>query len=129
MIKVVLFDVDGVLATGKPFSQHLAHDYGITQEMVVPFFRGRFLECLVGNANLKQELIEYLGQWGWQGTVDEFVDYWFRSEHCIDEPLVHEVQQLRQRGIRCYIATNQEKYRTAYLLEEMGFANAFDGIF
>jgi len=129
LIKVVLFDVDGVLANGEPFSRHLERDYGITQQRVGAFFGGSFQQCLVGNADLKQELVQHIQQWGWQGSVDEFVDYWFRSEHCINEPLVQAVQQMRQRGLRCYLATDQEKYRTAYILDHMGFANAFDGIF
>jgi putative hydrolase of the HAD superfamily len=129
VIKVVLFDVDGVLANGEPFSQHLARDYGITSEMTSSFFNGRFLECLVGNADLKQELVDHLHQWGWQGSVEEFVSYWFGCEHSIDEPLVASIQRLRQQGIRCYLATNQEKYRTSYILNQMGFAGLFDGIF
>jgi putative hydrolase of the HAD superfamily len=130
LIKVVLFDVDGVLANGEePFSRQLERDYGITQQMVGSFFRGSFQHCLIGSADLKQELAQHVQQWGWQGSVDEFVDYWFRCEHCINEPLVEEVQQMRQRGIPCYLATDQEKYRTAYILDHMGFANAFDGMF
>jgi putative hydrolase of the HAD superfamily len=129
VIKVVLFDVDGVLANGEPFSRCLERDYGITQQIVRPFFQGCFRECLVGNADLKEELAPLLPEWGWQGSVDDFLEYWFRSEHNINEPLMQEVQRLRQHGMRCYIATDQEKYRTAYLLEHMGFADAFDGIF
>ncbi len=129
MIKVVLFDVDGVLANGGPFSRELERDYGITLQTTRPFFQGRFRECLVGNADLKEELAYVLPAWGWQGSVDEFLTYWFCSEHNINEPLMQEVQRLRRRGLPCYIATDQEKYRTAYLLEHMGFADAFDGIF
>lgn len=128
-LKAALFDVDGVLVQGGPFSTHLARDYGISTEKTAAFFRGRFLECLVGRADLKEELVPHLHQWGWQGSVDEFVDYWFRCEHNINEALVHAVQQLRQRGIRCYMATHQEKYRTAYILEQMGLGEKFDGMF
>ncbi len=129
MIRVLLFDVDGVLANGELFSKRLAREYGITTEMTAPFFSGPFLQCLVGNADLKEELGDHLKQWGWQDSLDAFLRYWFSSEHVIDEPLVSMVQQLRQRGIRCYLATNQERHRTAYILHEMGFANAFDGMF
>ena len=129
MIKALLFDVDGVLANGDSWGKHLARDYGITQEMLSPFFKEKFYACLVGNADLKEELAEYLHRWGWQKSADDFLHYWFTHEHTIDEPLVTAVQQLRQQSIPCYLATNQEKYRTAYILEHMGFASTFDGIF
>lgn len=35
---------------------------------------------------------------------------------------------MRTQGIRCYLATNQEKFRTAYIKNVM-FPNVFDGIF
>ena len=129
MITVVLFDVDGVLVNGAPFSRHLARDHGISLDRTRGFFTGIFNECLVGRADLKQELPVYLEQWGWSGSVDAFLRYWFVSEHIINEPLVAAVQQLREQGIRCYIATNQESYRTAYILERMGFVQQFDGSF
>ncbi|GCE18870.1 HAD-IA family hydrolase [Dictyobacter kobayashii] len=61
--------------------------------------------------------------------MDAFLDYWFTSEHVIDAPLVAFIQQLRQQGVPCYLATQQEKYRTAYILEQMGFVREFDGMF
>lgn len=68
MIRVLLFDVDGVLANGEQFSKRLARDYGITAEMTAPFFSGPFLQCLVGNADLKHVLKSQLAQWGWQDS-------------------------------------------------------------
>jgi beta-phosphoglucomutase-like phosphatase (HAD superfamily) len=40
MIKVVLFDADGVLINTELFSVHLARDYGISMETTLPFFTG-----------------------------------------------------------------------------------------
>ena len=107
MIKVILFDVDGVLVNGYSFSGRLARDYGITQEATVSFFKGRFGECLVGKADLKEEIEGYLPKWGWQGSVDDFLNEWFATEQSIDETLVDAIQWLRQRGIRCYLVHNQ----------------------
>lgn len=129
MIKVLLLDADGVLLNGEMFSRLLERDYGITNEQVQPFFRGIFTEATVGKADLKEIIQPYLKEWKWKGTVDDFLQYWFRAEHKIDEQLVEYAQKLRVRGIRCYIATNQEKYRAQYILEEIGFSSKFDGLF
>jgi putative hydrolase of the HAD superfamily len=123
-IKAMLFDVDGVLLNGR-----LEKDYGISEEIVQPFFLGPFPAALSGEADLKEIISPYLKQWGWQGNVDEFLDYWFQAEHIIDEALVEYIQRLRAQGIKCYLATNQERYRTTYILEKIGFKDFFDGIF
>ena len=129
MIRVLLFDVDGVLANGEAFPAHLERDYAISPQVTAPFFQEKFTACLTGSADLKTELAGHLTAWGWPKSVDAFLDYWFTCEHVIDQPLVECVQQLRQQGVRCYLATQQEKYRTAYILEQMGFAQSFDGMF
>ena len=129
MIQVLLLDVDGVLVQGEAFSKHLERDYGISPAIIAPFFQEKFLACLTGSADLKTEIAPYLQQWGWTWSVDALLDYWFSCEHVIDTPLVESIQQLRQQGIRCYLATQQEKYRTTYILEQMGFARDFDGMF
>lgn len=128
MIKILLFDVDGVLLVGEPWHKDLAQTYHITNEMLAPFFRGPFQACLLGKADLKEELATYLPGWGWSRSVDDFIDYWFRR-HTRDEKLLQTIQQLRQSGIPCYLATQQERYRTAYILQELGFSQLFDGMF
>lgn len=50
MIKVVLFDADGVIVNGEIFSNVLKQDYGLTKEDTLGFFKGKFLECLIGKA-------------------------------------------------------------------------------
>lgn len=129
MIKTVLFDVDGVLAIGDPWHLGLAQTYGITEEMLSPFFNGPFQACLTGKADLKDELAPYLARWGWQQSTEAFLDYWFLQGQTLDEQLLQIVQHLRQTGLKCYLATQQERYRTEYLLHEMGLIDAFDGMF
>ncbi len=129
MIKAILFDADGVLINGEMFSSHLARDYRISADTVKPFFSGPFRECIIGNTDLKEILPPYLKAWGWNKSVDEFLDYWFRSEHNIDMELIKYIQDLRNKCIKCYLATNQEKYRVQYMLEKMEFSKSFDKVF
>ena len=129
MISTVLLDVDGVLIVGDPFSTTLARDYGITMEMTAPFFRGPFEHCLRGTADLKTEVASHLPAWGWRGSVEELLHVWFTTSQQVDDALLATVQHWRQAGIRCYLATNQERYRVDHLLTQSGLAGQFDGCF
>lgn len=73
---VMLFDADGVMITSsRLFSEQLELDYGISVKKMQPFFTGVFKLCSVGQADLKQELDKVIGEWGWQGTVDELPEF------------------------------------------------------
>ena len=129
MLKTILFDIDGVLTNGGPFREQLERDHGIGMDISASFFRETFGDCLIGKLDTKQELLSLLPQWGWRRSVDEFLHYWFACMGVVNDPLVAYIQRLRQDGIPCYLATNQEKYRTTYIFEQMDFASKFDGIF
>ncbi len=130
MIKVALFDLDGVLVSSeKIFSKRLVEEYGTDEESISQFFNGVFSECLVGKADMKEEIREYAKRWRWNRSIDDLLDYWFSNEANVDERLLSVIKELRKKGIKCYLATNQEKYRTAYIDKEMGFSKIFDGIF
>lgn len=62
MTKAVIFDSDGMLSHGPRFSEHYAREHGILIEEMTPFFTGPFKKCLVGQADLKEELAK-----GWLG--------------------------------------------------------------
>ncbi|HLZ61951.1 MAG TPA: HAD-IA family hydrolase [Ktedonosporobacter sp.] len=129
MLKAMLFDVDGVLAVSEPWKNKLEREHSISSEMTRMFYREGTFSALVGKADLKEEIAPYLPQWGWPHSVDDFLDYWFSAEDHRNEPLLAFIQQQRQKGIPCYLATMQEQYRTTYILEQMGFASQFDGMF
>ncbi len=129
MIKVLIFDADGVLINSERFSKRLAREYGISTDKTAPFFSGIFDECLIGNADLKESITPYLNEWGWEKSVDDFLNYWFSSEHSVDIELVNEIQKYRKKGIKCFVATNQEKHRAKYMLEKMGFVDSFDNLY
>ena len=52
MIKVVLFDVDGVLVNGPNLRN--STKYSELLEIKQEIFRGKFLDCLIGKADLKR---------------------------------------------------------------------------
>ena len=128
-IKCILFDVDGVVINSEIFSIQYQKQYEISNAEMLPFFTGIFQECIVGKTDLKVTLKEWLPKWKWKGTVDEFLQFWFKAEHNIDERVIKVVKRLRKKGIKCCLATNQEKYRTQYMKKEMEFEINFDEIF
>lgn len=126
----LVFDADGVVIDPP-------HRFMVYQEQVlkVPpessreFFRGVFLDCIVGRADLKEEIAPFLPRWGWEGSVEDFLQRWFDEENHINHRLVQMIQDLRKQGYYCAIATNQEKYRLRYMRDHMGFADLFDAVF
>ncbi len=130
MIKVIIFDVDGVLIPEKRrFSLTLEKDYGISLEKSLEFFNGPFQECLVGNLDLKESIHPYLAKWGWSKGVEALLDIWFKLERDLDKELIKYVNELREEGVLCFLATNNEKHRFQYLLREVGLENTFDGAY
>ena len=129
MIKVILFDADGVLINGEKFADHLQRELKISSEATAPFFKGRFKDCVIGRADLKTEIAPFLPQWGWNESVDDFLKLWFDVEHQTNNVLSDWIGKLREKGILCYIATNQEKYRAQYIQDYMKLKPLFDGTF
>lgn len=128
-MKVLLLDCDGVIITGKRFIEVRETELGISSKKADAFFMKMFQQCLIGKADLKKEIAPYLAEWGWEKSLDEFIQRWFAAESDVDTRMLHYVQELRQQGARCYIATNQEKYRMHYLKDVLHLNTAVDGIF
>jgi len=127
--QVILFDADGVVIRSKMFSAHYQQIQGLSPDDMLPFYKGIFQECLTGRADLKEIIVPWLKKWKWNGDVDGFLLQWFQYEHKIDQKVVDLIQELRKNTVSCYLATNQEKYRTQYMRNEMGFEQVFNGIF
>ncbi len=131
MIKVILFDCDGpIIKRDKYFSQRL-EDLGmlLDKEKVHNFFNNEFLLCGTGKADLKEELSKRVKDWGWNKSVQDLLDFWFSGEAKTDPEMVELIGKLRQKGIKCHLVTDQEKYRTEYLLSVVGLKNILENIY
>lgn len=127
-IRAVAFDVDGVLVRLR-FPEELPRVLGTSVEATKPFFEGPFVQCLLGEADLRDELPRYLEAWQWTDTLDEFLAFWFTADSELHEPCMNFIDRLRATGRRCYLISSQEKYRAAYLTSEMGLRCRIDGSF
>ena len=127
--ELYLFDIDGVIIRkDAQFSTLYAREAGLEPGATEIFFRGKFQDCLVGSADLKEEIASFLKNWNWGKGVDAYLDLWFQKESNINQEIWDAVEQLHNTGSACYFATNQEKYRTKYLKDNMKLKNISSGI-
>lgn len=130
MIKSIIFDTDGVVVhRAMNFSERYAKEFAVPLEKLTPFYHNEFQLCLVGKADLKSEIVKYLPQWNWNGSVEELLEFWFIHEKEIDYEILDVVKSLRQNGINCYLNTNNEKYRSDFLWNDLSLKNHFSAIF
>lgn len=129
-IGAIVYDCDGMLVHEERFSRRLEAFHNIPMDRTLSFFKNEFQECLIGKADLRTELEKSKAEWGWAGSVDELLEFWVAPEHNrIDERFHSVLDEQRARGIRVYLATNNEKYRSDNLIQARGLGAWFDGTF
>jgi len=132
MIKALILDADGVVIKDHEyFSVRYKRDFGksLNDEVITNFFRNEFRKASIGKADLKELLKERFNEWGWKGTFNELLEYWFRGERALDERVLEITKKLRSKGIKVCLASDNEKYRAEYLLNEVGLKSQFDDTF
>ena len=103
--KVILFDADGVALKNEGYFSDKLKDQGRLRPEADTdaFFAGVFHNCLIGKADLKEELAKVIAEWGWQGTVDELIDFWFSVGDDLDDDVDRYIQSAKDHGLKCYI--------------------------
>ena len=126
---VILFDADGVLTLPEEvFSVVYTQSHGLDPEPFEDFFKNEWKPIVTGNKDLKDSITANPKLWQWSGTNDELLDYWFKTEDVRNEELIELIRETKAEGTRCYLATEQEKYRGEYMKNVM-FKDLFDGYF
>jgi putative hydrolase of the HAD superfamily len=133
MKKILLLDADGVaiVPREKYFSDRYSEEFGVSKDIIMPFFKNEFNDCLIGKREVSEVFAEQniLEKWGWRGSLPELFQYWWAGENTRFEEVLSLVQELRAEGVKCYLATDQEKNRAEYILHGMGLAKDLDGAF
>ena len=128
-MRVILFDADGVLTLQEEaFTVYYAKTRSINPEPFEEFFRTEWKDIVTGKKDLKESINENPDLWKWDGTTDELLELWFKTEDVIDHNILSTIAKLRESGFHCYLATDQEHYRFQYMKEKM-FAGYFDGYY
>ncbi len=128
-IKAILFDADGVTISAKRFSERLRDEYDIPIENFLEFYKAEMQACLTGKADLKLVIPPYIDIWNYPGDANDLVEEWCAYENDPEDEVLDIVEALRNQGTPCYLVTDNEKYRTKYMEDKMGFAEKFDQVF
>ena len=127
-VEVVAFDIDGVLVEPK-FATVLPNLLNRPASEIAEFFGGPFKQCLLGQADLLAELPVVLRHWEWQGSVEQFVEFWFGVESNVNQAMLAFADALRANGIRCILASTQERHRARCLEALLGVGTRFERAF
>lgn len=124
---LLCIDLDGVVVSRKQtFGEYYAAHHPESSEKLNNFFDKVYPGCLMGRSDLKRVLGGRLSDFGWRGTVEKFLNLWFEAEYeRKDGKVLSLVRRVRKLGVQCVIASDQEKYRSEYLLQKVG--RDFDG--
>lgn len=132
MIKALLIDGDGIVMKprDKYFSERLREEgYDFPEEREKEFFKEIYPDIRLGKKDLRIEVEKLMRDWGWDGTVDELLKYWFSYENDLDEEVIDILQKLRKNGIKVYLASDHSEYRKNDLWDRVGLKKYFDGYF
>ncbi|NJK43486.1 MAG: HAD-IA family hydrolase [Pleurocapsa sp. SU_196_0] len=129
-IRAMVFDADGVIVRPRTWFVHAAErTYRIPRAEFMGFIHGDFKRCTTGELELSEVLPPLLERWQVNVGVDAFIRQWLIHEHALDINLLERIARIRARGMPCYLGTNQERHRAAYMRRDMGLQDALDGVF
>tara|TARA_R110002072_G_scaffold90700_1_gene202936 strand:+ start:283 stop:900 length:618 start_codon:yes stop_codon:yes gene_type:complete len=134
-IRVLVFDVDGVLVTGHKekggwWHIDMERDLGLDPDLFQrAFFTEQWADIVCGRQAIEEPLAETLGEIAPHLSVDDMLAYWFRQDSRLDQRLIKELETLRSRSnLGLCLATNQEHRRARHLWSEIGLEHRFDAI-
>lgn len=129
----ILFDADGVMQTVDEVWWYamsaLAGDEA-DEERVTRFLgdvMSAELPSLAGQLPFLGPLTEVLQRWEVTMPAEDVLRMWQHID--VDPVMVKAVQDLRADGVRCALTTNQHPERAAYMRENLGYDEVFDGLF
>ncbi|HEX8592380.1 MAG TPA: hypothetical protein VF682_03715 [Pseudomonas sp.] len=128
MIVALMVDVDGALVRGRPkdgrgWASDLEADLGMSQvDLQKAFFVPYWNDIVTGRRGLAELLKAALETIAQDVSHHDLIDYWFANDARLDQALIAGLDRQRERGIKVYLATNQEHLRAELLALSMELA-------
>ena len=120
----VLFDADGVLQSSRAgWMEELTAWAAPRVEEFLLAIAAADVACLTGK-DFGGAMREVLRQFEIDAPLDQVIDQHFWIE--VRQPMLDAVRAVRDLGLRCALATNQQNLRGAYMRSSLGFETIFD---
>ena len=120
----MLFDADGVLQGARAgWTEELTAWGGSRAEEFLLAVAAADTSCLTGN-DFGAAMREVLLQFEISAPLEDVIDRQFWIE--VRQPMLDAVRAVRDLGLRCGLATNQQNLRGAYMRRTLGFETIFD---
>ena len=126
----LIFDLDGVIITYEMnFAEKYSAEFGVDVGKMYDFFANDYYDCAIGRSALRDKIEKYVPLWGWPGDADSLIGYWFDCQNTVDTGLLDLIGSARRSGHECYVASDQDATRSAYIRSLVDLDGAFDGSF
>jgi putative hydrolase of the HAD superfamily len=120
----VLFDADGVIqSTRAGLLEELTAWAGSRTEEFLLAVSAADVACLTG-ADFGAAMRDVLRQFEINAPLEDVIDRQFWIE--VRQPMLDAVRAVRDLGLRCGLATNQQNLRGGYMRNSLGFEKIFD---
>ena len=97
---IILLDADGVfLRTTRP-ADYLERHYGLSRAQTVEFGH-MFDRCIIGKADLRNEMGHFLKEWNLKDSVESFLSRAFEGGCEVDDAVLATMKLLRSRRVIC----------------------------
>jgi HAD superfamily hydrolase (TIGR01509 family) len=114
MIKAIIFDLNGIFIQSPKLSDRIAKDFGISPDIFLPKLSEIMNKVRQPEAGPSFNYWEpVLKEWNINLSEQEFWKYWFEVE-VPSERMISFVKELKNRGIRIFILSNNFKERAEY---------------
>lgn len=129
MLKAAIFDLNGIFLQAPKLSERFEKDFGVP----IPTFLPKLSEIM--DAARKPDAAPTFSHWlpalkEWNVNLDEeqFWDYWFGAEK-VSERMVSFGQELRSKGVKVFILSNNFRERSEYYAQYPWVHEAVDKIY
>jgi putative hydrolase of the HAD superfamily len=133
MFKVILFDIDGVLIRLPHYHSEVLQENGYKNAVKIldEFYSGEKNKlCNTAKKDPLYTIKPYLNKLGMDKTPEDFfLEQYDFEKNYLDLNLISKIQIIRNKDIKCFLATDQNFHRIDYLLNILKFKNYFDGYF